>query len=313
MGSSYREINYSLRPAKNIERKMLAEAIHRMASFGAIDTYRYIGFGSIYFTDFYLFHRYLGIKDMISIERNVTNGDRFLFNLPFKCIRLELGNSKDVLPTLNWDTRTILWLDYDGQLTKDVFLDIETFVSNATSGSVIIITVQSNPSYKNPNHLERLIENVGKNKVPINIKSSDLDGWGLANVNRQIIDNEIAELLRKRNAARAKPNYIYQQLFNFHYQDGAQMLTVGGIIFQETMRSQYQSCEFNKLDFVKVGEGAYKIEIPQLTFRELRHLNAQLPATDVKKIEAKGIPESDLRKYMGIYRFFPSFAETDVS
>jgi hypothetical protein len=55
MSSSYRKINYTLRPAKNIERKMLCEAFHKLHPFGKVQNYRYIGFGSTYFSDFILF------------------------------------------------------------------------------------------------------------------------------------------------------------------------------------------------------------------------------------------------------------------
>ena len=59
--SSYEQINYSLRPAKQIERKMLIEAFRNLTEFGDIGSYRYIGFGSIYFSDFNQVHKSLGI------------------------------------------------------------------------------------------------------------------------------------------------------------------------------------------------------------------------------------------------------------
>jgi len=40
--SSYRDINYALRPAKAVERKMLCEAFRRLYPFGNIDAYRYV-------------------------------------------------------------------------------------------------------------------------------------------------------------------------------------------------------------------------------------------------------------------------------
>ncbi|RMG75351.1 MAG: hypothetical protein D6711_06830, partial [Chloroflexi bacterium] len=64
MPSSSRKINYGLRPAKHIERKMLIEIFRRLSEFGSVESYRYIGFGALYFNDFYQFHKYLGIQNM---------------------------------------------------------------------------------------------------------------------------------------------------------------------------------------------------------------------------------------------------------
>ena len=60
MTASYRLIDYSLRPAKFAERRMLSEMFSRLKVFGSLESYRYIGFGSIWFTDCVLFHRALG-------------------------------------------------------------------------------------------------------------------------------------------------------------------------------------------------------------------------------------------------------------
>ena len=54
MPKSYESVNYVLRPAKNIERKMFCEAFRRLAEFGRVDSYRYVGFGSTFFSDFSL-------------------------------------------------------------------------------------------------------------------------------------------------------------------------------------------------------------------------------------------------------------------
>ncbi len=61
MKPSYEKIHYGLRPAKNIERKMMCECFWRLSAFHPVHNYRYIGFGSVYFSDFLLFHKVLGI------------------------------------------------------------------------------------------------------------------------------------------------------------------------------------------------------------------------------------------------------------
>jgi hypothetical protein len=132
MASSFRSVDYSVRPAKAAERKMLCDLFRRLEPFGRTDTYRYVGFGSIYFTDFQLFHQSLAISDMISIEKEESNWPRFKFNLPFRCVDLRLGHSNSILPSLDWEKRTLLWLDYDGKLTEEVLADLATFCARAS-------------------------------------------------------------------------------------------------------------------------------------------------------------------------------------
>ena len=100
MSNSGRKINYSVRPAKNVERKMMRDFFLRLSHFGRIEDYRYIGFGSKYFSDFIIFHRHLNISEMISIEADTNNRARYEFNKPYSNIRMEWGHSSEVLPKL---------------------------------------------------------------------------------------------------------------------------------------------------------------------------------------------------------------------
>ena len=61
MSDSGRAINYSSRPAKGVERKLICELVDKFPKPNSINKYRYIGFGSFYFADFILFHNQLNI------------------------------------------------------------------------------------------------------------------------------------------------------------------------------------------------------------------------------------------------------------
>ncbi len=102
---SFERFNYALRPAKNIERKMLCETFSRLVRIAPLREYQYVGFGSIGFHDFSLFHQRLGIHDMISIEAREKLRKRFAFNKPYSCIRMRWGFSYDVLPLMSWTKR----------------------------------------------------------------------------------------------------------------------------------------------------------------------------------------------------------------
>lgn len=192
--SSHRAIHYGLRPAKNIERKMICEAIQRLAHFENIHNYRYIGFGSRYFSDFSLIHRTLGIHQMISIEKDTNNVDWFDFNKPYKCIEALYGHSNAVLPRIEeWEKiPTILWLDYDGELEKNVFIDIELFCSSARPGSIILITVNADTD-KTYLPFDQVLEKfkvvIGESRVPNWVKGKNLSRSGKPKVLKEIITN----------------------------------------------------------------------------------------------------------------------------
>lgn len=310
---SYEKIHYGLRPAKNIERKMLAEAFRRLSEFGTIESYRYIGFGSTYFSDFSLFHKSLGITNMLSIEWDAENDERFRFNRPFRCVQIRFGDSNQVLPTLSWNERTILWLDYDRKLDCAVLTDVSWFCAHAVPGSAILVTVNAKPDRFDQEPLQQLRDRVGEEKVSPAIQETELSGWGTADVYRRIITNEIQEKLDSRNGGRsAGSRMLYRQLFNFRYADGPKMLTVGGLLFEEGQSNIVGKCAFETLPFVKTGEEPYLIEVPNLTFRELRYLDAQLPISDPRQLDAPSIPEKDLERYARVYRYFPAFVDAEL-
>lgn len=326
--SSFRNINYSVRPAKAVERRMMSDAFLRLHPFRRISEYRYVGFGSIYFTDFQLMHRVLGVGDMVSIEKNSNAAECFKFNLPYKAIELKFGHSNSVLPGLDWTKPSIAWLDYDGQLTSETLADIDTFCTRAVSGSVLAVSVNAEPPTEpspskrtelenetgEPFDLDRyrlkeVVNAIGE-KIPPGTHGKDLRKDGLARVFHRVILNEVASELATRNSlAEEGHQFAFNQILHFHYQDGARMLTVAGVLVSAEDSSKFDSCAFGKLEFVRGGDEPYVITVPCLTPREVRHLNAQLPCADTLALKAPGVPDSDLAAYARIYRYFPSFSE----
>ena len=322
MASSSEKINYNLRPAKSIERKMISEIFQKLSPFGAINHYRYIGFGSFYFNDFARFHKTLGIKNMISIERDIPNEERFKFNKPYNCIQIVFGESNDVLPQLSWDTKSIVWLDYDSSLDQSVLTDITFICANVMPGSMILVSVNVHPEAYMTGNVEDLYEyrykkfseRVGEINIPLGVTGKDLSGWDFSNVCQRVIKNTIGKAISDRNGPRDEESQLeFKQLIHFQYQDGAKMLTYGGMVVERSQKAIFSSCDFGGLAFVcSDDQEPCKIEIPNLTFKEIRYLNAQLPLKGKDVLKGSAIPEVDLTKYESVYRYFPSFAEADI-
>jgi hypothetical protein len=318
---SYEKINYSIRPAKNIERKMMAQAFSKLTPFGNLELYRYVGFGSTFFSDFKTFHKLLGITNMVSIERDKKYEQRFIFNCPYKFVKIDLGESNDVLPQMLWDIRSLVWLDYDGLLDSSVITDIRHVCAEAPSGSMIIISVNAQPDrvesvqdeLRSEKRLELLAKRVGVDRIPLGLNGKELREWGMARVCRSIIIGQIEETLVARNRKASKGNQmLFQQLFNFHYQDGAKMLTVGGILFDEGHQPQLAQCGFDQCEFVRKGEDSYVIDVPSLTLREIRFLESQVPIVDSTGFADQGLTSSDVEKFARLYRHFPTFTEAEL-
>ncbi|MBI3757718.1 MAG: hypothetical protein HY267_07065 [Deltaproteobacteria bacterium] len=147
-------------------------------------------------------------------------------------------------------------------------------------------------------------------KLPAGTSGADLRGQGLAKVFREIIHNEIAEQLSIRNAMLpAEERILYRQLFHFRYRDGAQMLTVGGILYRAAEEQIVAACGFDRLPYTRGGPEHYSIKVPCLTTKEVRHLNSQLPTRSSVKLRAPGVPNADIQQYAEVYRYFPAFSE----
>lgn len=334
---NFERINYSLRPAKHIERKMFCETFGRLSILDNIKNYRYIGMGSAYFSDYTLFHKTLGINKLLSIEgaSDTKSKRRINFNKPFACIDLKFGWTTDVLPRLpwnKWNEKSIVWLDYIDKLKEFMFNDINTVLFNIKPGSLFLISVDiseddERDEKRNPRNalsakefkLKMLAENVGSESIPRRANDLVLTTENNKSIIREIIHNAFLSAIKNRNGGVPDDQKVeYKQLFNLHYKDSADMLTVGGIIYTEAQKNTINEM-FVHLDFIRERGDCFSISVPKLTYREIHALDKALPqiklATKKKsKNDLSKIPLSqiDKKSYESIYRYFPTFAETTL-
>jgi len=319
-GSSFEKFNYALRPAKNMQRKMLCEALARLSRVASLTTYRYIGFGAIGFHDFCMFHQRLGILDMTSIEGNPNPNTQHRIgkNKPYSCIKMKWGMSHAVLPELKWTKRTILWLDYEHPLDAAKLADLALASSSVRSGSALIVTLPADPGpvdakvNMGKKRLADLRSQVGKKNLPLDIKGSDLAKWGLATVLRRIVVNQIQKTLSDRNAVLDSHRKLqFDQLFHFHYADGKPMMSMGGLIVNGSDRVKLAPKHFADLTFYRPEADAYLLENPLLTLREIKLLDEKLPRSAPEVDWPSWIPELERQRYGKVYRYFPSFSEVE--
>src|SRR5215469_3114330 len=83
--SSAISIPYDIRPSKQVERRIILDMLLTAAASGfPIAKSKYVGMGGVKFFDFIMFHRYLGLKEFISLEHDSDLLARCNFNKPFR-------------------------------------------------------------------------------------------------------------------------------------------------------------------------------------------------------------------------------------
>lgn len=310
---SFNKFNYLLRPSKQVERKLIIQALQTLALGGFdIPNYTYLGLGSVYYADFILFHKYLYINDMVCAEAsNIPK--RMRFNRPYKFIRLKMAKVGDILPTLNRKRKYFVWLDYDSVLGEDILYDTAGALHVLAPESILLVTVEAEPALPEGSDglnqaqlVRRLVElfrpllgrYVGKE-----ITRSEVAHNSLPRLFAEALRTQFIEELAKRDL-----NYF--PLFNFKYADGAQMLSLGGILGDRQIRDRLKRSGVYRFDFINTGVDPLRISIPPLTAREKQWLDQNIDArltAERLKFELNRDLLENFRRY---YRHYPTYYET---
>lgn len=323
---SYDKINYLLRPNKSVERKMVCEMLSGISSIKDLSAYMYIGLGSVYFADFLLFHRNLGIARMVSIESDDKVKDRCEFNKPFSCIELKMGESTNILPNLDIQGNdSIVWMDYDGAISDSVFSDINTVVSKMRPDSFFMLSLNADTRMLDTpleedgeiDPYRRAIEMIGNERFPNHYRDKEMTAKTYLGLLHQCIINEITAAVKRRNGL-GDEKVVFHQTVNFIYLDGVRMLTVGGFLFKEVEEEDHlnKMC-IRSLPYYKNDAESFKIQCPVLSLKEIQALNSHLPCVvhndgklEDEYLDKFPLNNSDIRQYAALYRYYPSYVES---
>ncbi|HEX7929619.1 MAG TPA: O-methyltransferase [Sphingomicrobium sp.] len=312
MAGTFKKIDYRLRPAKHAERVMLLDLFKRMR-FASIETYQYVGFGSVAFVDFRMVHKILGIKELISIEDtdDADEQTRFAHNSPYAGLKLHFGNSSNVLPTLDLSKRSLVWLDYDGALARSMANDLAAVGRRVPSGSFLGVTFTTAFPTTDPQRgkeLKRLKEDF-PDFLPDDTKAQAFDGAKYAEFGRAALGGILEKAVSDADAGEPDPQKkrSVRQLCFFKYRDGAPMVTVGWIVVAAGDAALFDACHFDALPFVRTAAVPFKVAIPLVTPLEVREMERRLPdlaaATDLD-----WIPANERKSFGSVYRYLPQFS-----
>jgi len=314
---SFEKFSYLLRPSKQVERKLFVEALHHLSSWGfSISDYTYLGLGSVYYADFILFYKYLYLNDMICVEKEDIP-KRMEFNKPFPFIRLRMKRVSEVLPELDRGRLYIVWLDYDSVMDEETLRDIEGFAQILRPGSVLIVTVEADPKFRGWFDSDDTLSEARRRELILDSVKEKFGRYCRLDVRTSALTfNQLprlfADILRAHVSEKVgfRSGFKFCQLFNLRYRDGAQMLTVGGMVCDRKNRRKLMRSGIYKLSWITRAPEPITISVPPLTIREKHWLDQSLnvPVGDLKlRFE---LAKDLLQNYREYHKYYPIYYET---
>jgi hypothetical protein len=312
---SFNAINYSLRPSKTIQRSLVFEGIQRLQSKLNLEKMLYVGFGSIWFTDFQIAHKNLHIVDMISMESNEIGFWRAEFNRPFNTVTVMPGLSNEVLPKLYEEEKFqlrpwLLWLDYDRPLEEASVDDIRRAIENAPPDSILLATFNARAraygeARGRPERLKSLLGAVVPDELGKDQCTDELLPGTLADLTTNFMLSVAAEAARPGR---------FLPAFRIVYADTTVMVTVGGILPAKgavpAARAAIAEPEWPCLV-------PNQIMAPHLTLKEVSALYSKLPnATPLTRDTVLelgfDLEEDQISTFERYYRYYPNYAQIAI-
>ncbi len=288
------EAPYAFRPAKRIQRMMFCDALRALRAVRAMDEYQYVGLGHWQFVDFELMRREVGIRRMVSIEKNTMLKARFEENLPFQEIELLFGSTAERLQDIDVDQPTIAWLDYTAKLTTRELQDLAFLADQLPLGSVVAATFNCRPD-REDRRLETLSTQIGE--VPGDIAEDDLDADGLPRVQRRVL----VERLNRVADARGDGARIEQFMF-IRYADGAPMVFWAGLIADDDIAAATLPA-LRRHEQFRDGDDYLDVTVPFLSTREVILLNKEIREGAGPRLA--GVDKTDAEAYGRLHRWYP--------
>ncbi|MDO6670399.1 hypothetical protein Q4511_15890 [Paracoccus sp. 1_MG-2023] len=311
--ASFDSVNYSIRPSKSVQRGIVFDGLRALcASMNLHDTV-YIGFGSIWFTDFLMAHKVLGIDEMISIEASPVGYKRAEFNKVYRSISVLEGRSDERLPEIaaqvEYQARPwIVWLDYDGALDEQKVEEMRWLLLNAPPNSIVLFTFSATQNAYGARPAQRpgRVSDILGAVVPDDLTREDCSKENLP----QTLATLTMDFLSSVVADNARPGGFIRS-FQIPYFDSVGMVTVGGVLPGLGAAPAARAI---------VAEQSWKgivdemIEAPPMTLKEVATLQAELPFAGEltrDRVQELGFDllEHQIRSFQRYYKYLPSFAE----
>lgn len=147
-----------------------------------------------------------------------------------------------------------------------MLLDVETMCRNLEIGSMFFISCNFRYRGQLPSEKQADFKRYVGDYFDEGIETKEYTSKRIPFVIRKLFDKQIEKTLQMRNRGQQSIKYEYLQLIFLKYQDGIQMMTIGGIIVDDKMKKKILESEMiSRLEFLAVDENIYDINVPKLT------------------------------------------------
>ena len=324
---------YHLRPNKAIDRVLLLKIMERLDPEGGLSGHTYFGFGGPFLDDVRLIAQQFPAMKCVSIERDVETHKRQQFHMNTKNLTLIQDDLASYLKQdFAADTPCIFWLDYtDLRLSHiEEFMELLQLVGPESIVKVTVPAQAENPSVA-------AAELLGRAKTAKDLREAWIDKF--QRKFHDYLPGRVMECdLDKSNcpplvqgmfqiaAQKALPAHggsVFQLVHSCRYADGAQMLTLTGVVCEQDKRpaivERFREWRHSNTDWQEPEQ----IDVPDLSVKERLLLEKHLPAHaetgetlrralgyDIDKDQDTS--ERKLRQYQEFYQFYPLFAKVTV-
>lgn len=311
--SSTNVVNFSLRQNKSVERSIVFDGLSQLSHVLPWSEAIYIGFGSVWFADFQLAHRLLGIQELISIEEDPIVYERARFNKPYKSIRVIKGTSKEVMDDLLADSDItqrpwIVWLDYDKHLEEERVGELFELIQRLPSNSCLLATFAATSHLygRSPETRPQRIATLFGDAVPY---VPDKTIW-----QAKTLDSILSEAVLNRMAiaaAQSSRRARFMPAFAVPYKDSSWMVTAGGVLPAPPLFASVSELVGSEN---WPGMLRRRIDVPPLTAKEIWAMQSLMPSAGEltrEAIRALGfdLDEEAISIFEDHYLRFPVFSQ----
>ncbi|MFC4726904.1 O-methyltransferase [Coralloluteibacterium thermophilus] len=314
--STAKFIAYDLRPAKQSERGLLVDMLRIGGDVGlSLRNYRYVGMGANRFYDFLLIHKYLGLRNMVSLEYDEDMYERARYNAPYSFIDVRNMTVADFLASDSSREPEILWLDYDGGIGPDIVADINAIGSRLKVGDYCFMTVSGGPprvmdQLSDADRLATLQDTMGD--VSGNVTLEDVERSNFPDAVHKILSASFKNAFAMRTDGRFRP------LLQVEYSDSMPMVTVGGALLADGTWHSYRQKMAQALPFLPAEWSTlYTIRSFYLTEKEralfdLVATSSRSRSREKNLLKKMGFKDKEFAAYAELIRYLPRYVETAV-
>jgi hypothetical protein len=271
--------------------------------------------GANRFYDYLLLHKYLGIREMVSLEHDPIMFERAVFSVPYKFIDVRNSSAADFIQEDTCSGPSIFWLDYDGGLGQPLLGDVASLSVKLKIGDFCFVTVYGGV----PRQLEG--QNAQTRLVWFQDTFNSLAGdITIEDMQNSRVQHAIHKILVAafRNAFAPRRDGDFITLLQVQYSDSKPMITVGGAFLTEGQAFGYRSLMRSAMPFLNTtGSELYEIRSLHLTERERTLFDRAVTGKTSRSKERNslrkiGFEDSDLSAYKDLLRYLPRYVETIV-